>query len=153
LLKRNLTAEHASQLRRTHPFEVIGGATGRRYRILHTSSFNVDLLNEPGLCVAYFCFRPRGDDLPVSDIMLAQKNAALPVNTVNPLNRWTGWERGGARVSPWPPEGKCAESWNCAVSAARTMSHKSGISEWRHAIINSKTNARAGSRTHYIAAR
>src|SRR5439155_18564381 len=28
---------------------------------------------------------------------------------------------------------KCAESWNCAVSAARTMSHKRGISEWRHA--------------------
>src|SRR3954466_14939785 len=30
-------------------------------------------------------------------------------------------------------DGKCAESWNCAVSAASTMSHKSGISEWRQA--------------------
>src|SRR4029453_3694042 len=30
-------------------------------------------------------------------------------------------------------EGKCAESWNWAVSAASTMSHKSGISEWRQA--------------------
>jgi hypothetical protein len=28
---------------------------------------------------------------------------------------------------------KCAESWNWAVSAARTMSHRSGISEWRQA--------------------
>ena len=75
LLKRNLTAEQASQLRRTRAFEVIGGATGWRYRIRHTSSFNVDLLNERGLCVVSFCFRPRGDDLPVGDIMLAQKNA------------------------------------------------------------------------------
>src|SRR5581483_4737746 len=30
-------------------------------------------------------------------------------------------------------DGKCAESWNCAVSAASTISHKSGISEWRQA--------------------
>ena len=30
-------------------------------------------------------------------------------------------------------EAKCAESWNCAVSAASTMSHSSGISEWRQA--------------------
>ncbi len=28
---------------------------------------------------------------------------------------------------------KCAKSWNCAVSAASTMSHSSGISEWRQA--------------------
>ncbi len=30
-------------------------------------------------------------------------------------------------------EAKCAESWNCAVSAASTMSPSSGISEWRQA--------------------
>src|SRR5439155_14522674 len=30
-------------------------------------------------------------------------------------------------------DAKCAESWNCAVSAARTMSHSKGISECRHA--------------------
>src|SRR5215510_12365023 len=30
-------------------------------------------------------------------------------------------------------EAKCAESWNWAVSAARTMSHSRGISECRHA--------------------
>ena len=75
LLKRNLTAEQANQLRWTRAFEVIGGATGRRYRIRHGSSFNVDLLDDRGLCDVSLCFRPRGNDLPVGDIMLAQKNA------------------------------------------------------------------------------
>ena len=75
LLKRNLTAKQTRQLLRTRAFEVIGGATGQRYRIRHSFSFNVDLLNERGLCVTSFCFRPGGDDLPLADIMLAQKNA------------------------------------------------------------------------------
>jgi hypothetical protein len=75
LLTRNLTAEQTRQLLRTRAFEVIGGATGRRYRIRHNSAFNVDLLNEQGLCVTSFCFRPRGDYLPMGDTMLAQKNA------------------------------------------------------------------------------
>ena len=74
LLKRNLTLEQADQLHRKRAFEVIGGVTGRRYRIRHTTCFNVDLLNEQGRRVVSFCFQPRGD-LPLGDIMLAQKNA------------------------------------------------------------------------------
>jgi len=74
LLKSNLTPEQANQLHRTRAFEVIGGATGRRYRIRHGFIFNVDLLSEQGRRVVSFCFRP-GGDLPVGDIMLAQKNA------------------------------------------------------------------------------
>jgi hypothetical protein len=74
LLKNNLTPEQAHQLCRTCAFDVIGGATGRRYRIRHGFTFNVDLLSERGQRVASFCFRPRGY-LPMGDIMLAQKNA------------------------------------------------------------------------------
>jgi len=74
LLKNNLTPEQAHQLHRTCAFDVIGGATGRRYRIRHGFIFNVDLLNEQGRRVVSFCFRPHGD-LPLGDVMLAQKNA------------------------------------------------------------------------------
>ena len=99
LLKRNLTAEQANQLRWTRAFEVIGGATGRRYRIRHSLVFNVDLLSEQGWHVVSICFRPRGD-LPLGDIMLAQKNAlelfeleALKV--ANCLRPWEyRWVRG-----------------------------------------------------------
>jgi hypothetical protein len=45
LLKRNLTTKQASQLRWPRTFEVTGGDTGRRYLIRHSSSFNVDLLD------------------------------------------------------------------------------------------------------------
>jgi len=72
LLKSNLTPEQVNQLHRTRAFDVIGGATGRRYRIRHGIIFNVDLLSEQR--VVSLCFRPRGD-LPLGDIMLAQKNA------------------------------------------------------------------------------
>jgi len=75
LLTRNLTPEQANQLRRTDAFEVLGGATGRRYRIRRGMLFNFDLLNEQGSRVVSYCFRPRGDALPFGDIMLAQKNA------------------------------------------------------------------------------
>jgi len=99
LLKSNLTPEQANQLRRTRAFEVIGGATGRRYRIRHSLVFNVDLLSEQGWHVVSICFRPRGD-LPLGDIMLAQKNAlelfeleALKV--ANCLRPWEyRWVRG-----------------------------------------------------------
>jgi len=37
--------------------------------------FNVDLLNEQGRRVVSYCFGPRGNALPLGDIMLAQKNA------------------------------------------------------------------------------
>ena len=74
LLMINLTPEQANQLHRTSAFDVIGGDTGRRYRIRHGFTFNVDLLSERGQRVASFCFRPRGY-LPMGDIMLAQKNA------------------------------------------------------------------------------
>ena len=69
LLKSNLTREQVNQLHRTRAFDVIGGATGRRYRIRQGLIFNVDLLSEQGWRVLSFCIRPRGD-LPMGDIML-----------------------------------------------------------------------------------
>jgi hypothetical protein len=74
LLKSNPTAEQANELHRTRAFQVIGGATGRRYRIRHAFAFNIDLLSEQSQHVVPFCFRPR-DNFAVGEIMLAQKNA------------------------------------------------------------------------------
>ena len=105
LLNSNLTPEQARELHRTRAFDVIGGATGRRYRIRHGFIFNVDLLNEQGRRVASFCFRPRGD-LPLGDIMLAQKNVlelfeleALKIaNCLRPCAGSVGHEH---KDSPW----------------------------------------------------
>ena len=63
--------EQRSQYERHGYFDVIGGATRRRYRIRHGTQMNVQLLDSSGRWVSSLCFAPRGR-LPVGDVMLAQ---------------------------------------------------------------------------------
>jgi hypothetical protein len=72
LLKENLSPEQLRQFESRGSFDVIGGATGRRYRILRGTQMNVQLLDRRGICVTSLCFTPRGH-LPSGDVMLAQK--------------------------------------------------------------------------------
>jgi len=74
LLKANLSPEQLQQYEATASFDVIGGATGRHYRIVHGSQLNVHLLDKHGRWLTSLCFVPRGR-LPVGDVMLAQKIA------------------------------------------------------------------------------
>jgi hypothetical protein len=74
LLDEHLSPLQRQQLAKDGSFEVIGGTTGRRYRIRPGSALNVDELDESGLRVCSWCFAPIGD-LVVGDIMLAQKLA------------------------------------------------------------------------------
>ena len=53
---------------------MIGGDTGKRYRIHHGYQMNVEQLDQNGRRTRLLCFMPRGG-LPVGDIMLAQKIA------------------------------------------------------------------------------
>ena len=69
LLKDHLSTEQRSQ--RHGYFDVIGGATVRRYRIRHGTQMNVQVLDSSGRWVSSLCFTPRGQ-LPVGDVMLAQ---------------------------------------------------------------------------------
>jgi hypothetical protein len=74
LLKENLTPSQLQQYSRYGYFEVIGGKTGKRYRIRHGRSMNIDQLDKNGRRVCGWCFFPEGN-LVTGDVMLAQKVA------------------------------------------------------------------------------
>jgi hypothetical protein len=72
-LTQNLSPTQRQQYERHGYFDVIGGDTGKRYRIWHGSQLNVEQLDQNGRRVR-LCFMPKGG-VPVGDIMLAQKIA------------------------------------------------------------------------------
>jgi hypothetical protein len=74
LLKENLTPAQMQQYSRYGYFEVTGGRTGKRYRIRHGRSMNIDQLDKNGRRVCGWCFFPEGN-LVTGDVMLAQKVA------------------------------------------------------------------------------
>jgi hypothetical protein len=55
-------------------FEIIGGETGKQYRIYAGAATNVCELDERGRPTLGLCFRPMGE-LPIGDVMLSQKIA------------------------------------------------------------------------------
>ena len=73
LLKHWLSAAQLAQYEKYGYFEVMGGDSGKQYRIRPSRQMNVDELDECGLCSAY-CFGPEGE-FPIGDVMLAQKIA------------------------------------------------------------------------------
>jgi hypothetical protein len=74
LLKENLSPAQRDQYDEGGYIEVVGGQTGKRYRIHLGRLMNVELLDSKGKPVATLCFMPRGR-LADGDIMLAQKLA------------------------------------------------------------------------------
>ena len=74
LLKEKLSCEQLKQYERNAFFEVIGGKTGRRYRIRYGRSMNIDQLDKNGRRICGWCFFPRGN-LVAGDVMLSQKVA------------------------------------------------------------------------------
>lgn len=74
LLKENLSPEQRQQYDKYGYFEVIGGRTGKRYRIRHGRSMNIDQLDKNGRRLCGWCFFPEGN-LVTGDVMLAQKLA------------------------------------------------------------------------------
>ena len=55
-------------------FDVLGGSTGKRYRIYPGAGMNVSEISEVGHPTLGLCFLPLGE-LPIGDVMLAQKIA------------------------------------------------------------------------------
>ena len=74
LLKANLSSEQLKQFARGRSFDVIGGTSGRRYRITHARQMNIAVLDKRGRWAGSLCIVPSGN-LPLGDIMLAQKIA------------------------------------------------------------------------------
>ena len=73
-LMQNLSPAQRQQYERHAYFDVIGGDTGKRYRIRRGYQMNVEQLDQNGRRIQLLCFMPKGG-LPISDIMLAQKIA------------------------------------------------------------------------------
>ena len=74
LLQENLSPAQREQHGRFGYFDVVGGNTGKRYRIKYGFQLNVALLDNRGRTKSVLCFAPDGN-LPAGDVMLAQKLA------------------------------------------------------------------------------
>jgi hypothetical protein len=74
LLKEHLAPAQRLQYEKYGFFDVIGGRTGKRYRIRHGRQMNIEQLDRAGRRVCGWCFYPQGN-LVAGDVMLAQKVA------------------------------------------------------------------------------
>jgi hypothetical protein len=74
LLKQWLSPAQLAQYQKYGHFEVTGCHSSKRYRIRQTHQMNMDELDEQGARTVAWCFCPEGD-LPMGDVMLAQKIA------------------------------------------------------------------------------
>jgi hypothetical protein len=74
LLVQNLYPSQRKQYERFRHFDVVGGDSGRHYRIRHGDLMNVEQLDKNGKRIRVLCFMPAGQ-LPIGDVMLAQKIA------------------------------------------------------------------------------
>jgi hypothetical protein len=74
ILRSWLTPEQAKQWDTCGEFDVIGGETGRRYRIARGTAMNIRQLDPVGHTIAQWCFAPEGK-LATGDVLLAQKIA------------------------------------------------------------------------------
>jgi hypothetical protein len=95
LLRDNLSATQLAQYDTHQCFDVVGGDTGRRYRVRVADMINVEELNAKGHCTRKLCFQPQGS-LVMGDVLLAQKlalelyeHAALSVANAYPPTRAT----------------------------------------------------------------
>jgi hypothetical protein len=89
LLQENLSPAQREQHGRFGHFDVVGGNTGKRYRIKYGFQLNVALLDNKGRTRAVLCFAPEGN-LPAGDVMLAQKLALelFETDTLKIANRF-----------------------------------------------------------------
>jgi len=74
LLTQNLSQSQRDQYETRGYFEVIGGTTGKRYRIRNGHQMNVEELDTHGRWADVLCFMPQGS-LVVGDVLLTQKLA------------------------------------------------------------------------------
>jgi hypothetical protein len=94
LLKANLTPDQLHDFLTYRRFDVVGGITGRKYRIRTGGVMNVKELRPDGSCVRRLCFCPEGE-LVDGDILLAQKLAleAFETETLAVANKLPSGEQ------------------------------------------------------------
>jgi hypothetical protein len=89
LLKQNLAPPQRQQFDKYGFFDVVGGSTGKRYRIRNGRQMNIEQLDKNGRRVCGWCFFPQGN-LVAGDVMLAQKMALelYEIEALNIANRY-----------------------------------------------------------------
>ena len=89
LLKANLTASQLNDFLTYRCFDVVGGLSGRTYRIRLAGAMNVEEIDGRGRRLGRLCFFPEGT-LVDGDVMLAQKVAleAFETETLAVANKY-----------------------------------------------------------------
>lgn len=95
LLRAHLNALQRQQFDEHGWFDVVGGQSGRRYRVHRAYVTNVQEVGTDGTCVQVLCFSPRGH-MPLGDVLLAQK-VALEVFEGDALAVACRWPASAAR--------------------------------------------------------
>ena len=83
LLKEWLSPEQLAQYEAYRYFDVIGGQSGKRYRIRYGTAMNIWEMDSGGRMIAGLCFVPE-EALVAGDVMLTQK-IALETDEYNAL--------------------------------------------------------------------
>jgi hypothetical protein len=93
LLISNLSAHQREQFEELGHFDVVGGDTGKRYRIYRAHQLNVAELDSGCQRVRLLCFMPRGG-VPLGDVVLAQKLSLelFESDVLKVANRSPAWE-------------------------------------------------------------
>jgi hypothetical protein len=76
----NLTSRQLNEFLTYRRFDVVGGVSGRIYRIRLVGARNVEELDDQGRSVRRLCFFPEGE-LVAGDVVLAQKVALETLET------------------------------------------------------------------------
>ena len=79
LLKEWLSPEQLAQYESHRYFDVIGGQSGKRYRIRYGTSMNIFEIDSRGRTIEGLCFAPN-EILVAADVMLTQKIDWKPTN-------------------------------------------------------------------------
>jgi hypothetical protein len=79
LLKQWLSPVQVAQYEKYGYFEVMGGNSGKHYRIRPTRQMNVDELDQQGVRIAAWCFGPEGE-LPIATSCWRRR---LPLKTMS----------------------------------------------------------------------
>jgi hypothetical protein len=105
LLLENLTPAQREQYRARQNFDVVGGHSGKRYRIWRRLHQNVEELDAFGRRVCIWCFQPSGA-LVLGDVLLAQKNALelFESDAIRIANRYSEFA-----VNSWPDAARTIE--------------------------------------------
>jgi hypothetical protein len=105
LLIENLTTRQRDQYRTHQNFDVIGGESGKRYRIWRRLHQNVEELDPSGRRTCIWCFQP-SVALVLGDVLLAQKNALelFESDAIRIANRFSDFAANGwpNATAAWP---------------------------------------------------